>query len=287
MATAYLTVLLILAYYLKNYLPSRDLNHIDRKVLDFVESLWTIPILREFPKGLYTKRPHSAMGKHKDVLEKVTLAFSDQQVITGLALLLAGFSQLSCNGINAYHWQTMIFTVWFSSLTHIATLATLRDYFQKQNKKARFGRVILMSATLGLLLAALFPTANIYFQALPGVPAQCFYHTSEYDFSGVKLPWSLEYLGYDDRFPSVLFSAAILLISYISHMLRLFGPAPKRVMDCLSFSPSKQLHRFMKFLERQPKWALWWHLLADFSIDLAVHSPSSCPCVWVFHLAGM
>ena len=262
MVTAYLTVFLIMAYYLMEFLPSQDLNHIDRRVLSFLGSLRARSILRGFPRGLYTKRPYPHHSRYRDVLEKAILAFSDQQIITGLALLLAGFTQLKCGGINAYHWQTMIFTVWFSSLTHLGTLGTLRDYFKESNKKARLGRVVLMTVTLGLLLAALMPTANFAFQASPGASAECFYHASDYGFDKKTLSLSAEYLGARDKLPDVVMSATILVLSYVTHMLRLFGPSPKRIGFLIGFSPKTQFCRTMRYLDAQPTQAVWWHILS-------------------------
>lgn len=44
-------------------------------------------------------------------MEKSVLILSDLNLVTGLGLLIAGYSQLSC-GISAYHWQIMVFVSW-------------------------------------------------------------------------------------------------------------------------------------------------------------------------------
>lgn len=59
-------------------------------------------------------------------LGNVILNFSDQQVVLGIAVLIAGVSQLS-SGLDSYHWSTVLNLAWFSSFTHILTLTGKTD----------------------------------------------------------------------------------------------------------------------------------------------------------------
>ena len=65
------------------------------------------------------------------VIRSALLTYTDSQIITGIAILLAGYCQLAC-GISVYHWQVVVNLAWFSSLTHVASLAVLRKYFRKR-----------------------------------------------------------------------------------------------------------------------------------------------------------
>jgi hypothetical protein len=70
----------------------------------------------------------------REVAERLILGFSDQQLVTGTALLLAAFIRLpATNGqIRAYHFSVITDRVaWFSANTHLVTLFVLRDYFAK------------------------------------------------------------------------------------------------------------------------------------------------------------
>lgn len=74
---------------------------------------------------MYFITPKSWRTLSKPVREKwikaTTLAliiYSDTQAITGIAILSAGYSQLSC-GISIYHWQVVANLAWFSSVAHI------------------------------------------------------------------------------------------------------------------------------------------------------------------------
>ena len=136
MTPDYLTLILVIAYYVVNCVSSDNINELDSKILD---RLWR--------KG----RPERP--RLKNTLEQMILVYSDTQAVTGLAVLVAGHSQLHCGGISVYHWQIMIFTAWFSSLTHVATLIALRTCFRTKSPRARAVRVVLMFATLALLVA--------------------------------------------------------------------------------------------------------------------------------------
>lgn len=59
-------------------------------------------------------------------LSNAIASFSDQQVITGIAILIGGFSQLQW-GIGAFHWVNLTNLAWFSAMTHLLTLTTMRQ----------------------------------------------------------------------------------------------------------------------------------------------------------------
>lgn len=93
-------------------------------------------------------------GRKRDfwvpVIEKVVLSLSDQQLLTGLAVLIAGF-WTHCS-ISVYHFALVNDLAWFSATTHLTTLNVLQDFF-RQNSVLRTSRVILM-VVMGILLLA-------------------------------------------------------------------------------------------------------------------------------------
>ena len=100
--------------------------------------------------------------------------FSDQQVVTGIALLASGYAQLK-SGIESYHWQILVYLAWFSSLTHLTTLTILRQYFRK-NLVARRWRCFLMLVTVIMLAIAILPTGDSRWLGVTAtVPALCFF----------------------------------------------------------------------------------------------------------------
>ena len=104
--------------------------------------------------------------------------YSDQQLVVSLAILIAGFSQLNCDGIDTYHWVIMIYTAWFSSLTHLTTLSVLQWYFEERNRSARLPRLFFMFCTMGLVITALVPTAHESWWHSPNCSAYCFFDRS-------------------------------------------------------------------------------------------------------------
>src|ERR1700734_1263414 len=66
----------------------------------------------------------------RPILERFILGLSDQQLVTGLAILITGY-YLHCK-ISYYHFNLVINLAWFSSTTHLATLLALKEYFKKR-----------------------------------------------------------------------------------------------------------------------------------------------------------
>lgn len=142
LATAYLTFLFVVVYYLTGCVEETFTNEIDKMFLAKCS-------LRKYFKSV---------RRLELTLQRAVLIFSDQQVVTGIALLSSGFAQLK-SGIAVYHWQILVYLAWFSSLTHLTTLTVLRQYFQ-DNDVARLWRSILMLVTVTMLGVALLPTGD-------------------------------------------------------------------------------------------------------------------------------
>ena len=114
-------------------------------------------------------------------MEKSVLILSDTQLVTGLAILIAGYSQLNC-GISSYHWQIMVYVAWFSSFTFLSAMAFLEGYFQTNNN-LRLIRVFFMCIMWVLMSAALLSTGSRNWldaaqedgPLYAGLSAQCFF----------------------------------------------------------------------------------------------------------------
>lgn len=70
----------------------------------------------------------------------VIINLSDQQVVTGISILLAAVYRLHLE-IQVYHWQTVVNLAWLSTMTHLITLTVLRG-------EARVNKIIRISASL-------------------------------------------------------------------------------------------------------------------------------------------
>ena len=97
----------------------------------------------------------NARERRSKGLGKFILALSDQQLVTGLAVLIAGF--VSPCSMSMYHFNIIAALGWLSSTTHLSTLAVLRIYFI-EHPRLRNWRVAAMLFVLVLLIIAQFIT---------------------------------------------------------------------------------------------------------------------------------
>lgn len=174
-ATAYLTFILVLAHFILDCSPTADQNAIDKGVVRFLRKLLRL-------------QPTEVLGP---AILRGVLMFSDQQLVTGIAMLGAGFSQLSY-GLPVYYWQVLVQLTWFSSVTHLATMSLLQQYFWKYSA-ARWWRIGLMVVLAAMQIVALVPTGFIDWTSAIGddnyistysTPVACYYSRSEYSPGG-------------------------------------------------------------------------------------------------------
>ena len=115
------------------------------------------------------------------------MTLSDQQVVTGISIIIGGLSQLQW-GISSYHWQTVINLAWFSTMTHLITLTALWEEVCSTTPVKLF-RIVGMGILVIMLLCVLGPIGYLttISQVAPGLfigeplvalPAWCLYHPS-------------------------------------------------------------------------------------------------------------
>ncbi|KAI9683775.1 MAG: hypothetical protein M1822_005965 [Bathelium mastoideum] len=110
---------------------------------------------------------HANQRKRRDALERFVLALSDQQIVTGLAISMIGYIQ-HCS-LSSYHFFVIVALVWFSSTTHLSTLALLQQYL-KGHPMLMFVRLAGMFALFVMLFMGLL---IIYVNEVFQVPVQC------------------------------------------------------------------------------------------------------------------
>ncbi|CAF9935524.1 MAG: hypothetical protein HETSPECPRED_009818 [Heterodermia speciosa] len=278
MLSAYSTLLLVTVQFLVGC--SQQHNLVDRAFLDFF-----------VPKSFVIQDPTTS-EQWTRAFNAAVLFFGDTQVITSVAILVSGYVQLPC-GLSAYHWQTIVDLAWFSALTHLATLTSLRQYFRSRPTMAIL-RIIFMGMTLVLLGAALQPTIfmpelrnneSAFVKNVPGLqdsqivvnefissPAICLFS----DRSRDKVWKSQSVLEVDGCHRSkpynpniVILSLLYLLTSYLSRIIRLFAPLAGSASQWLRYGPISFLQ--MKYSSTcvhssmfNPIWTVWKALLLLF-----------------------
>jgi hypothetical protein len=99
------------------------------------------------------------------------LVLSDQQLVTGLAILLGAVANL--NTLSWYEFSVALSLSWFSSTTHLATLDVLQEYF-RLHAVIRNWRVGGMISVLILLTFALLTVSVTGGYGSP-VPLACYF----------------------------------------------------------------------------------------------------------------
>ena len=189
----------------------------------------------------------------KEPLGKAVLLFSDQQIVTGIALLASGYTQLP-SGLDAYHWQIVVYLAWYSSFTHLTTLTVMRTYFQ-DNPATRSWRVFFMLVTVALLGIALLPTGN-QFWLYEGVPALCF-------FRGRNFNKQIFGLYFSAQGPSMIVSILVLFFGYVTRMIKLWPEASGFAKSWLRTKPGDKIRKVLEdsnHRSKQPKANSYWKL---------------------------
>ena len=125
------------------------------------------------------------------VIEKLVFTLGDQQLLTGLAMLIAAFGTY-CT-ISVYHFTLVNDLAWFSATVHLITLRVLKDYLI-QNHVQRDWRVALM-VTMALQLAASVVMKGhcLWYDGWP-YDAHCLFAELRGNIHGFSKRWMIVYL---------------------------------------------------------------------------------------------
>ncbi|KAL8802203.1 MAG: hypothetical protein Q9200_006674, partial [Gallowayella weberi] len=240
------------------------------------------PFLNEIDQIILNKlspnKYSSSVRRLKRTLPRTVLMFSDQQAVTGIALLSSAYAQLNAvPPISSYHWQIVVYLAWFSSLTHLTTLTVLRQYF-RDNHTARLWRALLMLVTVAMLGAALLPTGDDrwftgdapYYHRGLAAPALCYFQRL------ISADPSNRFQFGASSGASMVISICVLASAYLSRILKLSERATDISTLWLKAKPSHFLKsirsRALQHLEeRAPKSAMiYWSTMYISSESLYV-----------------
>ncbi|KAH8752416.1 hypothetical protein BGZ57DRAFT_965715 [Hyaloscypha finlandica] len=243
-ASAYITVILVIIYYLLG--SQKSTSPVDKAIVKGFSNLWTTC----FDQDL------KPTDQWIDAIKEAILSFSDQQLVTGIGMLVSGYTQLRCS-LDLYHWQIVVYLTWFSSLTHMTTLSALRHYFHEQPTLA-YWRVFFMGCTIVLLATSLIPTgyASGDEPIVLAIPAQCLYSAK----SVLRVRDALSstyYFDFLSPFNTALIVLAILYLtfSYISRVVAIFEKPASTAIYLLRSKPGYYLKKrilSLKLLSEDP-----------------------------------
>ncbi|KAF2871605.1 hypothetical protein BDV95DRAFT_594689 [Massariosphaeria phaeospora] len=188
--SALMTIAAIIFGYLSDSLPDWYLNDLDKamitkfqtkavqfqslKSISYLGSKWfTLKAWIHKRLGLQPPQPSPKLDRREcqEAVTRFILSLSDQQLATGLAILIAALSN-QCT-LSVQEFRITMSLAWFSSTTHLATLDSLRDYFISHGT-IRNWRVFGMVAMLSLLVSSFVICMILALEfSEPDVPVRC------------------------------------------------------------------------------------------------------------------
>ena len=213
--SAYMTFAAVLLAYITGMVENQLLGMVDRRLFRI--------------KSRIQRHPRT-----QTALRKFVLTLSDQQIVTGIAIMAAGLRGLAKGKMSTYHYQIVLYLAWLSSSVHLSAISLLTPYLSKYNG-LRTWRLIGMLTLFFMLLVGLVPTIsdnwgtvnkNFDFSSENvqptgwGVPAACFWGRTYGNGVNNDAP-----LGY-----------AILVISYVWKVGELFV-APQKLYHAVVHIP--------------------------------------------------
>ena len=179
------------------------------------------------------------LGRERDfwvpVIEKMVLSLSDQQLLTGLAVLIAGF-WTHCS-ISVYHFALVNDLAWFSATTHLTTLNVLQGFFM-ENPVLRTWRVILMVVMGIFLVASSVMEGHYAWSDSRPYDAQCLFDDLSGNIGGGPRYW-------------MCVNLAMLFIFYPLGIITLYKRPSRFVDDLLEKKPRKAPKEAIRHLQRK------------------------------------
>ncbi|CZS99028.1 uncharacterized protein RCO7_00413 [Rhynchosporium graminicola] len=142
-AASFITFSAIVLGYITHSIDAVQLNHVDRIMIPHLR--WLLHM------GTGNKISEKTRMLREQTMTHFILALSDQQLVTGLAVLITGYAQL-CS-ISGHHFEIVASLAWFSSTTHLSTLTVLQKYLIS-HPMIKHMRVVGVMAVLGPLFHA-------------------------------------------------------------------------------------------------------------------------------------
>lgn len=127
---------------------------------------------RYFAKHLNLSRSNHRASSSQ-ALRKLVLGFSDQQLVTGIGILIVSLARFwGSYPISIYHFVLVTDMAWFVSNTHLITLTVLSEYL-KENPILRTWRLLAIVAMGGLLWGCTWLSCNEFWAGAFNCPAKC------------------------------------------------------------------------------------------------------------------
>ncbi|KAM5362164.1 hypothetical protein ACJZ2D_012686 [Fusarium nematophilum] len=161
--TPWMVNVLLVGYYLTAFNPELDpfreqdhktpCQHPNSIDYTFLRLVRRVPCLRKVQCSEWSRS-----NELESALNKCVMTLSDIQIFTGIAILISGYSSLTC-GLSAYHWKLVVYLSWLAAVTNFAALSFLRNHLSN-NPDKRLWRVSLILLMLFSLVVAIGLTSH-------------------------------------------------------------------------------------------------------------------------------
>jgi hypothetical protein len=214
--SAAFTLLASIGYFLlEPRVKQRHLNPFD----EFFAERVCIPFQRRFkdPIGL------------SNAFFRVVLAFGDQQLVTGIAILVAGFVMLAKNSITVYHFSIVLDMAWFSSNCHLLCIIIIARQLDSEaygSKRAKPESRIPLSFVMAWRVA--FMVFMCIWLIAANWPSGYRDWDSVFDCSAKCIPWDYSEMDGTPR-RWLIFTELTLVFSYSIAIIRVTGFGERRL----------------------------------------------------------
>lgn len=229
-----------------------------------------IHFLAWFWKLCHIKSTTRLAAAWRNVCQRLILSFSDAHLVTGFAILLAGYSQ-ACS-ITIYHFYIITYLGWISSAVHMMTLTISRAYLRRHRAVLHW-RLGAMCTLFILLFIALAFTGS------SPSPINSEYQMFRFDFdTSVVCSWVDGNLNYWE--PDTVLSVCLLSAGFLSRVSKLFVTTSRFFRLWLRQNPGHWLKAlYLKCHQRERSagvtWILWrstkWVLVSTYINARAVY----------------
>lgn len=168
-------------------------------------------------------------------LQKAILIASDTHIVTGIAIMIAGFIQ--SHDLTVYHFHIVVFLAWQASSTHLTTLTILRKLLRGRHALLQW-RLLAMFALFVMLFIAVVLTGSSAWRdySLDYSPQ---FPLAIYLDSHVVCGWDPMYM--KNWEPDNVLTLLILITGYTTRLSRLFAPTSKFFRKWCRSRPSRWL----------------------------------------------
>lgn len=171
--SAYLTFATVLAAYLFGLVDSGLLSPVDRRIFR-IRPYFSRSTIAATAAGHHgdghehqqrrqqqeeRRTPSKLRMKAEACVRTAVLAMSDQQIVTGIAIMGAGFQGLRTGTLSAYHYQIVLYLAWMSSSVHLTAITVLASYL-KRHRGVLAWRLTGMLVLFVMLIVGLIPTIS-------------------------------------------------------------------------------------------------------------------------------